>query len=87
MKRFIVRYTGKGDPPGELAEVVRAAPDLDLVEAAGRMLLVEGPRTVLERIIASRPDWLLAEEATVPLPDTRKRARRDRGKVRTGGGQ
>ena len=80
MKRFILRYTGKGEPPHDLAETVRAAPDLDIVEESGRMLLVEGSREDLERIVASRPDWLLAEEAMVPLPDTRKKVRRNRRK-------
>jgi len=76
LKRFILRYTGKGTPPAALAKQVQAAPDLDLLEESGRMIFVEGARAAIERLAAAHPDWLLTEEATVPLPDPRKRVRK-----------
>jgi hypothetical protein len=76
LKRFVLRYTGKGTPPAALAKQVQATPDLDLLEESGRMIFVEGAPEAVERLAAANPDWLLTEEATIPLPDPRKKVRK-----------
>jgi hypothetical protein len=76
MARFILRYTGNGAAPAEV--VARLREQLTILEEAPRMLLVDGTEPRVKKLLESLPDWLMVEERSVPLPDTRPRVRTPR---------
>jgi hypothetical protein len=77
--RYIVRFTGKGAPPPDAFARFAAAPGVDVVERAGRMVLVDsaGGEAPLRRAASeagpAADDWLIAPEITYELPDPRKK--------------
>ena len=75
MGRFVVRFRGPGDPPAPLAERLRALPAVQVIDDAGRMLLVEGDEKTL-RAALPPGDWLIAPERQYSLAGARPRARR-----------
>lgn len=74
--RFVLRYCGSGATPA--ADVARLSDlsDAVVVDASPRMLLVESDHAPLHALVESLPDWVMAPEQSLPLPDTRKRAER-----------
>jgi hypothetical protein len=71
--RFVLRYHGPGRAPaGDLARIER---DLNVVDHAPRMLLVEGSPAAIARTLDGLPRWIAMEEAVVPVPSTRPRVR------------
>jgi hypothetical protein len=73
--RWILRYRGSGPRPDVDAARIAALPGAEIVDDSSRMLLVDGPEDALRAAVASMPDWTLAEEREVPLPDVRRRPR------------
>jgi hypothetical protein len=73
-RRFVLRYQGSGRiPAGDLARIDAA---LHVVDRSARMVLVEGGRAGVGRLLATMPRWVAVEEATMPLPSTRPPVRR-----------
>ena len=72
--RFILRYRGTGPKPEADVARVWGLSDAVVVDASPRMLLVESDAEPLQALIDSLPDWVMAPEQELPLPDTRKRA-------------
>jgi hypothetical protein len=72
--RFVLRYRGRGATPA--ADVARVAelPSAVVVDATPKMLLVESDADALQALVDSLPDWVMAPEQHLPLPDTRRRA-------------
>ena len=76
MKRFILRFVGPGPKPVEDVRRVCRVPGVRVTdESSSRMLLVEAPEEALRSVVRALPDWTFAEEATVPLPDPRRKVR------------
>lgn len=74
--RFVLRYRGSGaKPEGDMARLSDIS-DAVVVDASARMLLVESDPAPLQALVDSLPDWVMAPEQSLPLPDTRKRADR-----------
>jgi len=79
-RRFVVRFTGEAAKPAEDIERIRSLPEVTVLdEASPRMLLVESDEQPLREVIDSLPDWVLAPEQEIPLPDTRQRIKRPPG--------
>lgn len=73
MARFIVRFRGAGSPPAADVSRIRSVPELRVVDSSARMLLVDAVEHHLRAAIDDMPDWLMAPEQIVPLPDSRKK--------------
>lgn len=73
MKRYVFRFRGLASETAQAVAAVRADHRLQLLEAAGRNLLVAGEEEAIrEWASAAAPAaWAVAEEMNVPLPDTR----------------
>ncbi|HAB16051.1 MAG TPA: hypothetical protein PLX89_08735 [Verrucomicrobiota bacterium] len=69
--RFILRFTGEGEPSADEYQRIRALPELRVVDSSARMLLVESPEATLKRFVNEMPSWSLTPERTIPLPDPR----------------
>jgi hypothetical protein len=76
MERFIVRFTGKGEPPAEDINQIRKMPQLRVVDSSPRMLLVDAPHAELDALIRSMPSWVLSPEKFFPIPDPRPKLRK-----------
>ncbi len=74
--RFVLRYRGDGAKPDADVERVRALAEATVVDESSRMLLVESEQGPLSALVASLPDWVMAPEQTLAVPDTRKRVER-----------
>jgi len=59
-----------------VAARVAELPGAVVVEASPRMLLVESDPEELQALVDLLPDWVVAPEQHLPLPDTRQRAER-----------
>jgi len=76
MRRYILRFVGQGPKPVDDVERLRAVPGLSVLDdPPGRMLLVEAPEERLRPVVKSLPQWVMAEETMVPLPDPRQKIR------------
>ena len=76
MARWILRYRGPGRRPDADVERLAAVPDVEILDDTRRTLLVAGAEEVLRSALAALPDWVMAAESTVPLPDVRRRPRK-----------
>jgi hypothetical protein len=77
MRRFILRYRGKGSKPEEDVDRIRSLEDIEVVdESSPRMLLVEGPEAGLKALLESMSQWVLTPERMIPLPDPRLKTRK-----------
>jgi hypothetical protein len=75
-RRFVLRYRGEGAKPDADADRVRQLPGTVVVDDSSRMLLVEADEAPLAELVGSLPDWVMAPEQTLSVPDTRKQVRR-----------
>jgi len=71
-----MRYRGEGPGPDAVAARVAALPSAVVIDASPRMLLVESDPEELRALVDLLPDWVVAPEQHLPLPDARKRAER-----------
>jgi len=71
MERFILRFTGAGDPPAEDVRKIRGLPGLRIVDTSHRMLLVASPEPPLEKLLLRLSGWALSKEHLVKRPDPR----------------
>ena len=76
MKRFIVRFTGKEDPPAADLHRIRTLPRAKVIDSSPRMLLVEAPDAALNNLVRSIPAWTVCAEEFIPLPNPRPKLRR-----------
>ncbi len=70
VRRFIVRYRGKGEYPQRVLDKMRGV-GISIIEDSGRMLLVEAPKQTLEEALASEPEWLVTPEVSYERPNPR----------------
>jgi hypothetical protein len=75
MDRFILRFTGKGEPPADDIRRIRELSHAQVIDTSPRMLLVEAPSTSLNALVRSMPAWTVSAERFVPLPDSRPKVR------------
>jgi len=75
MDRFILRFTGNGEPPPEDIRRIRELPQAQVIDSSSRMLLVEAPSTALSALVRSMPAWTLSAEQFIPVPDPRPKLR------------
>lgn len=77
MDRFILRYRGPVAHLAEELERIRDWPEVAIIDASSPyMLLVEAPEIELTALIDQMPDWVMAREQKVPLPNPRPKVRR-----------
>ncbi len=69
---FILRYRGEGAKPSADVARVRELGATVVDDASPRMLLVESDDEPLRALVDSMPDWVMAPEQTIALPNTRK---------------
>jgi hypothetical protein len=75
MPRFVLRNRS-GASSDALRRRAQAAPDITVVEATPRMVLVDGREAAVRKLVADDDQWLMVREEGVPLPDARKKVRR-----------
>jgi len=75
MNKYILRFRGKGMKPDEDVELIRSLPETTVLDDSARMLLVEAPEDELRTAMQSLPEWVMAEEKFIPIPDPRPRVR------------
>jgi hypothetical protein len=75
MGRFILRFTGEGEPPAEDVRRIRELPRAEVVDSSPRMLLVEAAAAPLDTLLRSLPAWSMSAENFVPLPNPRPKLR------------
>lgn len=74
MNRYILRFRGEGEKPETDVEVIRSLPHLKVLdEDSPRMLLVEAPEEELQPAMDALPNWLMSEERSYKVPETRPR--------------
>ncbi len=71
--RFVLRYRGEGPKPDEDVAKVRELAGTFVVDSSSRMLLVESEPEPLRHLVDGLPGWILDEERTYEVPDTRKK--------------
>lgn len=69
--RFIVRFRGQGAAPRDDVATVRAVPGARVLDESARMLLIEAPSRSALIEVEWLPNWVVAAETSVPLPDAR----------------
>ena len=75
-KKFILRYCGKGSKPAQAVAHVKAHDDVKVLDdSSPRMILVTGPKAAVEALAIGMADWVVSEEKTIRIPNTRPRAR------------
>lgn len=72
-RRFVLRYRGDGPPPEADLERLRRLPGTTVLDASSRMVLVESAEDSLAGLVEAFPDWVVAPQQTIALPDTRPR--------------
>lgn len=70
--RFVLRYHGEGIAPEADVARVQGLAGAAVVDASSRMLLVESHPEQLRRLVGTLPNWVMAEEQTYAVPDTRQ---------------
>jgi len=55
---------------------VSAVAEVVVVESTAKMLLVESAPALLQALVDSLDDWVMAPEHAFPLPDVRRRVER-----------
>ncbi len=70
--RFVLRYRGEGPKPDADVAKVRELAGTVVVDSSSRMLLVESDPEPLRHLVDGLPDWIMDEERTYEVPDTRK---------------
>jgi len=68
-----VRYRGAGTPPAADVARIRGLDGASVVDESPRMLALEAPAESLAALVDELDDWIVAPDASHPLPDTRKR--------------
>ena len=76
-RRFIFRFRGTGPIPSDELEKIRALPEVDIVDATPRMLLIEATDEDGQALMESMPEWVVSPEQTVTYPDPRPRVAKD----------
>lgn len=71
-ERFVLRYRGEGAIPEADVARVRSLPGATVVDSTPRMLVVEAEPEPLRRLADSLPRWVVGQEQTYAVPDTRK---------------
>jgi hypothetical protein len=74
MKRYVLRYEGKGAPPDQDHARIRGIEGLKILDTSPRMYLVEAAEPAAQQL-EQRPSWSVTPDTVVPLPDTRKKIR------------
>ena len=88
MARYIFRFRGHTDgngysdeftPVDALSNAIKVT-DADAMvidKASTKMALVEADTSTVAELRRTLPDWIITPEHSVPLPDTRKKAKGD----------
>lgn len=77
-EHFVVRFCGDGAPPADDVERIRDLTGAEVLDESPRMLLVNCHEQPLRDLVDSMPQWALAAEQYIPVPDTRQGIRRTR---------
>jgi hypothetical protein len=80
MERFILRYQGSGPKPTEDVEHLRKMRNVNLIDDAPRMVLVEGQEDELQHFVATTPKWIIIPEKMMSLPDPVPTPRQNKSK-------
>ena len=75
MARFILRFTGPGEVPGEDLARIRALSATKIMDSSARMLLVEGPPDRITQLLRDLSNWTMSPETFVDIPDPRPKPR------------
>jgi hypothetical protein len=73
-RRYVLRYRGQGAVPGP--DVARIEREVEVLDRAPRLLLVQTTRSGLAHLLAGLPRWIAADERGFALPDVRPRVER-----------
>jgi hypothetical protein len=79
VSRFILRFRGAEQTRAADVARIRALPHIAILDdSSPRMLLVEAPEEELKSLMESMPDWVMAPERYIPLPDSQPKLREKR---------
>jgi hypothetical protein len=73
MTRYVLRYLGSSDVPGEHLDTIRSTPGLKVLDESPKMLLVDGDESALQEKLKNLPEWSIHPEVNYQLPDTRQK--------------
>jgi hypothetical protein len=76
VRRYVLTYRPAPVPPEAELAALRQREDVRLLDRAGRSVYVECSDETAERLAKDMPDWTIAPEAIVPLPDPKPRVRK-----------
>lgn len=74
--RFVLRYRGDGPKPDSDVARIQGLADAAVVDSSPRMLVVEGEPEPLRQLVDGLPDWVMGEDQSYEVPDTRKKIER-----------
>lgn len=74
--RFVLRYRGDGPKPDADVARIQGLADAAVVDSSPRMLVVEGEPEPLRQLVDGLPDWVMGEDRSYEVPDTRKKIER-----------
>jgi hypothetical protein len=75
MARYVLRFKGGSTSRDHARERIAKRPDVEIVDEAPRMLLVEGSPEAINRLSEELPGCDACLERTSPLPDPRPKLR------------
>lgn len=71
MSRFVLRFSGAGMAPVELARHLRSIAGVKVLDSSPRMFLIESAKPALEQMAEKLSGWQIVPESFTPLPDPR----------------
>ncbi len=71
MSRFVLRFSGVGMAPVELARHLRTVAGVKVLDSSPRMFLIESGKPAIDQISEQLSGWQIVPESFTPLPDPR----------------
>ena len=73
--KYILHFKGKTDLPEQDLEAMKASPVVEILDFAGKTLLVQSDNEQdVKKSLTNPAHWTISPETFIPIPDTRKRA-------------
>ena len=67
--RFVLRYTGFGTKPEDIAaRLVAVIPVAKIIDESSRMVLIEAPESSESVLRKNLPDWIVAPQVNYSIP-------------------
>jgi hypothetical protein len=77
--RYVLTYRPAPVPPEAELALVGRHEGVRVLDRAGRSVYIESSEAAAARLASALPDWTVASEKLVPLPDTQPRVHKKPG--------